>query len=651
MASPLRLLTYLVAIGVLLGGDAFAQRRQDSARDHAAKMDRALSDETQLPSRPRVIVKYRAGQGERVRQRLEARGHQRSRDLRSVGALSLELPADALAATVADPDVIGVSIDAIVTAAGRPSYSGPRWSPYRKSGGRTFQGLRDHGRPFVRPGRRPSAPSYPFYRWYDTQALRQSLGIGSKDTGNGVGIALIDSGISPSLDLQGRIAAFYDFTRGGIATAPVDPYGHGTHIAGLIVGNGRASNGRFVGVASQARLIGLRVLDENGEGYTSDVIAAIEFAIARRHALGIDIINLSLGHPVLEPAATDPLVQAVERAVAAGIVVVASAGNNGINPETGEIGFGGINSPGNAPSALTVGSLRSRKNGDRRDDEVSDFSSRGPTWYDGLIKPDILAPGQGLISIANANSKLYKNPILRAAVTPYLRLSGSSMATGIASGVVALVIDAHRRDSPGAPALTPNLVKAIVQYTAIPLKDDDPSTPSVLEQGAGGINAAGAIALARAIDTTMPAGSYWLEHGLVPETQIRGERYVWAQHIVWGDHVVWGDTIASNMLAWSEHIVWGDSEHIVWGDSFPQGVNVVADSFPVWSTHIVWGDAVQVLRGSSDEHIVWGDMSLEHIVWGDSEEHIVWGDFDEHIVWGDSLVDGVASTMSNLFGW
>src|SRR5262249_60607043 len=109
----------------------------------------------------------------------------------------------------------------------------------------------------------------------------------------------------------------------------------------------------FTRVGTMVPWIALKVLDGNGQGHTSDVITAIMFAIDNRRQLGIDIINLSLGHPILEPAESDPLVQAVEAAVQAGIVVVTAAGNFGMNPETGMTGYAGITSPGNAPSART----------------------------------------------------------------------------------------------------------------------------------------------------------------------------------------------------------------------------------------------------------------------------------------------------------
>jgi serine protease AprX len=436
-------------------------------------------------------------------------------------------------------------------------------------------------------------------------------------------------------DLTGRIAAFYDFTKGGVAATPSDKYGHGTHIAGLIAGSGYKSNGKYMGVAPSTRLIGLKVLDDKGAGYTSDVIAAVEFATENKAALGIDVINMSLGHPIYEPAATDPLVQAVEAAVDAGIVVVISAGNIGMNPTTGQIGYAGITSPGNAPSALTIGAARHRGTAIRSDDTVADFSSRGPTWYDGRIKPDVLAPGQALVATMDWTAELAKNPAVRADYSGYVKLSGTSMAAGVASGVVALMIDANRRDEGAYSKLTPNTVKAIMQYTATPLTDPDPTTPAALEQGTGMINAQGAVIMTRAIEPTTPKKSPWLEYGVTPYSLLGGQILQWSQHIVWGDHIVLGDSVTWSLAGWAEHVVWGDSDHvvwgdhIVWGDSFMQGLNLTADSFLTWSNHIVWGD--------STDHIVWGD-SYDHIVWGDSLlDHIVWGDSD-HVVWGDSVL-------------
>ena len=139
------------------------------------------------------------------------------------------------------------------------------------------------------------------------------------------------------------------------------------------------------------------------------MINAIEFATANKARLGIDIINLSLGHPIYESAATDPLVQAVEAAVRAGIVVVVSAGNHGVSPSTELPAYAGILSPGNAPSAITVGAAKTFDTNIRSDDRVAPYSSRGPSWYDATAKPDLIAPGHGLVSAAAKASTLYQN--------------------------------------------------------------------------------------------------------------------------------------------------------------------------------------------------------------------------------------------------
>ena len=132
-------------------------------------------------------------------------------------------------------------------------------------------------------------------------------------------------------------------------------------MAGTIAGSGALSAGKsYKGLAPDVQLVVLKVLDATGAGYTSDVVRAIDFAVANKSRFGIDVINLSLGHPIYEPASTDPLVQAVERASKAGIIVLAAAGNTGVNPTTGQPGYAGINSPGNAPSAITVGAVTTK---------------------------------------------------------------------------------------------------------------------------------------------------------------------------------------------------------------------------------------------------------------------------------------------------
>ena len=320
----------------------------------------------------------------------------------------------------------------------------------------------------------------------DPSFLRATLGLtATAGRDLGVGVAIVDSGIEPSIDLAGRIVDFYDFTGGSVRrVAPFDDYGHGTHVAGLIAGTGMLSGFQYQGVAPGARLVGIKVLDRTGVGFTSDVVRALEFVTAFREQLGIQVVNLSLGHPVFESAVTDPLVEAVEHAVGQGLIVVVSAGNFGKNPATGETGYAGITSPGNAPSAITVGTAVTFGTVVRSDDRMATYSSRGPSWFDAIAKPDVVAPGDGLVSLAALDGSLYtENPSLHVGAR-YMKLSGTSMSTAVVTGVVALVLDANRAAGKGPntpyfaasshkrPMLTPNAIKAILQYTAIRVSDD-----------------------------------------------------------------------------------------------------------------------------------------------------------------------------------
>jgi serine protease AprX len=479
-------------------------------------------------------------------------------------------------------------------------------------------------------------------------------------SGSGVTVAIVDSGIAPSDDFAGRIVGFYDFTKHGRPVAPFDDYGHGTHIAGLIGSSGRASN--------------------NGRGRTSDVINALEYITANRARLGVKIINLSLGHPIYAPAKYDPLVQAVEKASAAGLIVVTAAGNNGQKPTTGESGYTGVTSPGNAPSAITAGAVKTQDTISRLDDVVAAFSSRGPTWFDAYPKPDVVAPGHQLASDTTLTSYLYKLLNLNRGKSkngsPVLKLSGTSMATGVTSGVVALMLQAHNQNGFRNAPLTPNLAKAILQYSAIALPGAD-----VFTQGAGEINAAGAIALARAIDTDVRQGANWLGTGVTAASVIGGRTYGWSQHVIWGDRVLSGNVVYVSNIIWSSNILWGtnasfarsvqlDAADIVWGTTILWGSNLVwpdriigqsddGDNI-VWGTsdgdNIVWGtlDGDNIVWGTSDgDNIVWGTWDGDNIVWGTSDgDNIVWGTSDgDNIVWGtsdngDNIVWGTVAALS-----
>jgi serine protease AprX len=609
VARALLLATALLAVGAAAPAYAGGSR--------ISKLDRALQDGLASGTASmRVIVRTTPGSRGRVVERLRRQGHRIHADHPTIDGFTAEVRAEDLETFAGDPAVIGISIDAEI----RPS------------------SLTDAEIAAI------------------VSLQRDTLGIASNmPTGAGVRVAVIDSGIQEAVGLGGRTVAFYDFTAGGVATTATDGHGHGTHIATLIGGDGLISGLPYKGIAPGATLVGLKVLDEYGRGYTSHVISAIEFAIANRAALGIDIINLSLGHPIYEPAATDPLVQAVERATRAGIVVVVAAGNVGSNPTTGEAGYAGILSPGNAPSAITVGATTTEGTSFRSDDRIARYSSRGPTWYDGFAKPDIVAPGHGILAFAAVHSWLYDAYPELLAAKKVGQLSGTSMATAVATGVVALVLEASRTANPGtldgcvtipAPRLSPNAVKAILQHTALPLRDEAGALYDALSQGAGGINAGGAIALAKAINTAAPVGSPWLTTGVTAFSTIGGETLAWFSNIIWGDNIVWADATYANQTAWAHNIVWG--ENIVWADNIIWGESIVwgQDDNIVWTNNIVWGDGrIGMSDGlntvwGQDDNIVWGLLTDDNIVWANlTDDNIVWGLFEDNIVWGLLNVD------------
>src|SRR5579863_4606330 len=298
--------------------------------------------------------------------------------------------------------------------------------------------------------------------------------------GTGVGVAVIDSGVALKHDLaakdgsHSRVVFSKSFVPGEDAS---DQYGHGTHVAGILAANGAASTGpnfshTFQGVAPNANIVNLRVLDANGKGQESDVIAAIDEAIALKVQYNIRVINLSLGHPVYESFLLDPLCQAVEAAWKAGITVVVAAGNMGRDNSLGTLGYATINSPGNDPYVITVGAMNANQTPWRSDDQVASYSSKGPTLVDHVVKPDLVAPGNNVVSLlASPDCTIaseHPNTRIAAATyeksgrglsADYFKLSGTSMATPVVSGAAALMLQED-------PTLTPDQIKARMMKTA-----------------------------------------------------------------------------------------------------------------------------------------------------------------------------------------
>ena len=298
-------------------------------------------------------------------------------------------------------------------------------------------------------------------------------------TGAGVGVAVIDSGVDfQHTALKNRVAVSVDFTGGD----GVDRFGHGTHVAAIIAGQqGRTADTRdYRGVASGARIINLRVLGDDGSGVASSVIEAIDWAVEYRDRYNIRVINLSLGAPVTQPYRDDPLCEAAERAVAAGIIVVSAAGNYG-QAKDGRLVYGSVASPGNDPSVITVGALDTHATADRSDDTVALYSSHGPTLYDLVMKPDVVAPGSHVVSAEAPGSYLAKahpeRHVTGTGESAYIQLSGTSMAAAVTSGAVALLLDGKRR-------LTPNDAKVTLQVTSTLMPE-----AGLLASGAGSLNA------------------------------------------------------------------------------------------------------------------------------------------------------------------
>ena len=568
-----------------------------------AQVQHAVQQRT--PGTHRVILRVRPGAEWAVRQALEAHRARVYAEHDSLNAIAAEMDGEDLLAFAVSEHIESISSDARVEGHLLGLVGGLL---------NVATGLLDPGE--IDTSQPPLSP----------KTLRATLGLSSTSwTGRGVGVAVIDSGIAAMSDFDTRITAFYDFTRGGlVAVTPFDDFGHGTHIAGAIGGSGKLSrDAAHRGLAPKARLIGLKVLDANGQGWTSDVIRAVDFAIANKSALGIDIINLSLGHPIYEPAGSDPLVQAVERATRAGIVVVAAAGNFGKHLATGAPGYAGITSPGNAPSAITVGAVNTWNTTTRDDDRLASYSSRGPTWYDGIVKPDVVAPGHDLIAPASRNSTIYRNyPKLRVKAYDYdyMRLSGTSMATAVTSGVVALMLEANRYTNayPQNPSLSPNAVKAMLHYTALGIRDEKGVEYDLLTKGAGSLNGRASVDLARAVNTSQPESTPWLISSLAPTspyTYIDGKKLAWSQMVVWGAAVVWGNTVDFNQPAWSQMVVWGAAD--VWGNAVVWGNNVVWDNPSLWANMVVWG--ANSIGAANDDMVVWGatsGLTSQSVVWG-----------------------------------
>jgi len=293
----------------------------------------------------------------------------------------------------------------------------------------------------------PHTPSDAFLQ--ETGAARLA---GSGDTGQGVTVAVLDTGISNLPDFSGRLIGGVDLTSGN--NPYQDSYGHGTFVAGLIAGNGASSNGQYSGEAPGAKLVSVKVAGADGTTHLGTLISGLQWVVDNQKTYGIKVVNISLGYQPSQSTVNNPLDNAVEAVWNAGIAVVASAGNAG--PFNGT-----ILAPGDDPLVITVGALDDMATTSPADDEMNDFSSVGPTSPDGWVKPDLVASGRSVVSLGAPGSTIYSNnPSSRIGSANFVG-SGTSFSAAIVSGAAALVLAAN-------PGITPDQLKARLLGSASP---------------------------------------------------------------------------------------------------------------------------------------------------------------------------------------
>jgi subtilisin family serine protease len=460
-------------------------------------------------------------------------------------------------------------------------------------------------------------------------AVRYGFPSSGPINGSGIGIAILDSGIDSAHHSFGapgqpcRVIANVDFTGEGTYN---DLYGHGTHVASIAAGSGHVAGGAYTGIAPGANLINVRVLGAQGAGSASATIAGIDWCIQNMSTYNIKVLNLSLGTPAVDSEADDPICQAVQQAVAAGLVVCAAAGNNG--KLNGNKVYGGIHSPGICRWAITVGATNTFGTDDRSDDGICSYSSRGPTrgyytdtagvkHYDNLIKPDLVAPGNKIIEAESpSNYLLAENPALNAGVstfTPHemMYMSGTSMATPAVAGAAALMLQVN-------PALSPNMIKAILEYTAQTLAGFN-----TLEQGAGQLNIEGAVRLAGQVRSDFlgqPLGGPLL-NGVAPTqmTTIAGYTFQWSGGIIQKWNFVTGlALITSNQGVYGTGVALGDgvilSNAVLLTDATLLSDGVIASDGVVTSDGMVLADGVLVEQGAT---LADGTLFADGVVIGD----------------------------------
>lgn len=349
-----------------------------------------------------ALVQVAHGAASAVAAKATAAGATDVAALNTIDMVTARVSAEAIRALQNDSRVTRLATDAVVTASGRRER-------YERSNGRPSPGI-------------------------EAVDANQAW---DGATGRGVTVALMDTGIAEHPDIAGSVVARVDFVND--ETTLLDPSGHGTFVAGLIAAHGRT----FKGVAPEAKLVSLRVLDQDGYGTMHSVLAAFDWLLRNRTANHIKVLNLSFGAPQKSSYHRSLLAGVVESAWFAGVTVVAAAGNDGPMPGT-------VAMPGADPFVITVGSFADQGTLATNDDRESVFSSRGPT-RDGFAKPDVLAPGEHIVSLRVPGTALdldageaRGHDAADLISGPYARLTGTSASTAMVAGAAADILEAHR---------------------------------------------------------------------------------------------------------------------------------------------------------------------------------------------------------------
>jgi len=420
------------------------------------------------------------------------------------------------------------------------------------------------------------------------EALNAAPVWASGNTGAGVGIAVLDSGSKKYRELERDIWGHRGrYMKGWSALTgkdggDKDKNGHGTLVASLVGNNKSNGANRYYGIAPNSHIIPVQVLNTEGMGSYSQVIAGVDWVIRHKDVYNIRVLNISLSATPRSYYWDDPLNQAVMRAWQAGIVVVAAAGNRGPDPMT-------IGVPANNPYVITVGAISDAYTpGDWSDDYIPAFSAAGPT-YEGFVKPDLLAPGTHVVGLLSDKSRMAKEHPNHKIDKDYYKFSGTSMSAAQVSGIVALMLARH-------PELTPDQVKYRLMASARPaLKPDGTLAFSLWQQGAGRVDAYAATygAYTGEANQGLDIGKdlAGTEH-YVGQTRWDAENmrfylpgedsYTWSGGFAWSEGYIWGGG-----FAWSESYVWGGgfawSESYTWGEGFAWSESFVLDSGFAWS--------------------------------------------------------------------